>query len=557
MIRHFYKANVRSQAAVLFACLILTDTTLVKAQTSSTSDIAASLVLLRHYDSKDRFLSSGSGFVVSSDARSSYVLTAKHVVQAPGRLTVTWQGSQIDERPVVGTPVLGSVDDLAIVQVARPYSPSIVFSLRASHDGDRVIAASYPKSHVDLYLANYGLSPEIDSGAGITGVFDVGRIYELKSDVDFGSSGGVVIDGSAKGVIGVIATRRVSDSIVKGYVMSSNLIVVPFLSRSRVAFALQRGANGPSRATAFWSLPPHLFAESSMGKGVYHLAPPAAECTGTFYAAVENLSIQVVNGIVRGATLEGNLYDQISGGGPPKCEQYSDFDLALSDPQWTKYVVVNSNITGSTIDLTFANAFAVNEGLTTNASFHGTINNDGTLVGRVSVYRRPAAVRISGLIPAAATAVADVHLRDFSRSFDGTWTTTGTGHGAASYRDDTGNCTHHVLASVRRGTITISGGVATSAEFIITANDSATGCSSESTELANLVASARASVSSDEDQLVLSVPLDSDRYHCVLQLLMFDSRGPAARGVSNRLTCSKTVPTRWSANIAIALSRAQ
>ncbi|WP_269855701.1 MarP family serine protease [Streptomyces sp. RPT161] len=158
----------------------------------------------------------GSGFVYASD----HVMTNAHVVAGVQEPTVQigGVGPRYDAKVVLFDPST----DVAVLDVPGLPAPALSFAAQA-HRGGPAVVAGYPEDGgLDLRAATVA-SRITAKGQDIYGDNTTTRdIYQIRSDVRHGNSGGPLLTTSGK-VYGVVFARSTSDADT-GYVLTAQQV---------------------------------------------------------------------------------------------------------------------------------------------------------------------------------------------------------------------------------------------------------------------------------------------------------------------------------------------
>jgi hypothetical protein len=202
---------------------------------------------------------SGSGFVVASDARQSYILTSSHVVRNALNVAVdieNGRGKGVPATVVDRTegPVL-TFPDLALLKIERGHLEPVRFypAMPAMARGKGVAAAGFFKTD-DII----GYQPHLSQG-GISAVGAQGQLLEVNFALPEGLSGGPLFDPPSGAVIGMMQSRKAAAEI--GYAISAPLVLAQYLTRHGITVQtnavsdgnpqlLARAASGPTAEPA-------------------------------------------------------------------------------------------------------------------------------------------------------------------------------------------------------------------------------------------------------------------------------------------------------------------
>jgi len=229
--------------------------------------VRPSLVKVWAFDGAGRPVESGSGIVIASDARQSYVLTAEHVVAHAARITV-----DVDRRvhDLVARIVARGTRDLAVLVIDRGGMPTATLAprSRAVVEGNVVAVAGFVKH--DELIGVIGQEPRLLYPGTISDRPDDGKYLELENvPVEEGLSGGAVFDPQSGDVVGVVIARTVDGR--GGFADSVPLVVLDFLVAHTVAYATPAPAQR-ERITAH-HVPPAVATPAPMRIAVATTAP--------------------------------------------------------------------------------------------------------------------------------------------------------------------------------------------------------------------------------------------------------------------------------------------
>lgn len=143
---------------------------------------------------------SGSGFYVDA---AGHILTAAHVLDKCGRITVGRPGHT---QRVVRTVQVDPALDLALLKAKKEAAAHATFSGEATlAPGDRVVSFGFPLS--GMLSSDGNLS--VGYIAALAGVNDNPDQFQMSAELQFGSSGGPVLDSWGR-VVGLAVSRLVS-----------------------------------------------------------------------------------------------------------------------------------------------------------------------------------------------------------------------------------------------------------------------------------------------------------------------------------------------------------
>ena len=147
-------------------------------------------------------MSSGTGFFVTAEG---YLITNHHV--APEGATV----KVLTKEGLLRATVIKShaSDDLSLLKVEGRFSPLPVISSRRVRLGATVATVGFPN------VGLQGFSPKLAKGeiAGLSGVMDDPRYFQVSTPIQPGNSGGALVDDKGN-VVGVVAARLDQEAAV-------------------------------------------------------------------------------------------------------------------------------------------------------------------------------------------------------------------------------------------------------------------------------------------------------------------------------------------------------
>jgi S1-C subfamily serine protease len=207
-------------------------------------NIQASLVKIWAFDSLGNPIQSGTGFIVSSDAASSYVLTAAHVVLDATKISVDVNRHVSD----VPAKIIARRDnpDVALLRIERGGLTPVVFA-SAGHEikiGAQLAVAGYFKSDEQIGLT--GQAPRLRYPATLSSLADDGRFLELGLNIEEGLSGAPVFELSQGAVVGMVLTRAIDAQAA--YAISAQPVLLSFLRSQQINVALESAKPSASQA---------------------------------------------------------------------------------------------------------------------------------------------------------------------------------------------------------------------------------------------------------------------------------------------------------------------
>lgn len=186
--------------------------------------------------SRESDVGEGSGFIIHSDDKYSYILTNSHVVfqinqqqqfimdsdQQPmryDRVRVVFNDNQQADAEYVGGYL---ASDLAMVRVPIPHLPAVQWAdSDQAHVGDWVVALGYPLAVG--YSATAGIVSATDRSTGIYGGGGFDSFIQTDAAINPGNSGGPLVDIQGR-VVGVNSNiiSRTGSNIGLGFAIPSN-----------------------------------------------------------------------------------------------------------------------------------------------------------------------------------------------------------------------------------------------------------------------------------------------------------------------------------------------
>lgn len=169
--------------------------------------IHASLVFIR------ADATTGTGFVVASDAKFSYVVTAEHVVHGAKKISAF---ANDDYALPFEAKVLKSDprNDIAVLRFARSNLTPVILGA-APAEGVAIGATGYPRTSLAFLESSRELRPQLSPGV-ITAVRGNGVIVQHNAHTDKGQSGGPVFTVEGVEVVGVVRGTLHGDEIAAG-----------------------------------------------------------------------------------------------------------------------------------------------------------------------------------------------------------------------------------------------------------------------------------------------------------------------------------------------------
>ena len=194
-------------ASLLTAVSTVAFTSAVRAQqgVSETYATVRKSIALIMTAKRGRALASGTAFCVYSDNRHSIFATNRHVIEGADAVAVLVQSA----KPVIaraGILRVGSVADLALLDVAHGGIPVLTFAASGPTEGTRVAVAGYPQTQMILARAQLGLTPSLHVGI-VNALPANGVLIQFDAQVEHGNSGGPLFDAESGLVYGIVTWK--------------------------------------------------------------------------------------------------------------------------------------------------------------------------------------------------------------------------------------------------------------------------------------------------------------------------------------------------------------
>jgi S1-C subfamily serine protease len=148
---------------------------------------------------------SGTGFVLSSDAASSVIVTANHVVEGATEVDVLFDSS-VQERYQATVLHRDHVRDVAILTVQIGNRRTLQLENTSSvSEGTAILIVGYPRASLQFFRRIEGddLRPSVHSGI-VSAIRLNGEIIQFDAAVDHGDSGGPILDAANGKVIAIV-----------------------------------------------------------------------------------------------------------------------------------------------------------------------------------------------------------------------------------------------------------------------------------------------------------------------------------------------------------------
>jgi S1-C subfamily serine protease len=210
---------------------------------------------------------SGSGFVLKSDASTTEIVTANHVIEDAQSIDVILDGTK-SERYSATILKRDRIRDVAILQISAGHrTPLLVMDSSQVLEGNDVAVIGYPESTLIYQQLGDSLRPEIHKGI-VDAIRLNGEIIQFDAVIEHGDSGGPVIDVTTGAVVGIVRGALLDQSYLEqgleqalpgsGYAMSGTTIEDVLHSNDSDATAATVSAETSSAESGSKSTPAQL-----------------------------------------------------------------------------------------------------------------------------------------------------------------------------------------------------------------------------------------------------------------------------------------------------------
>lgn len=147
---------------------------------------------------------SGSGFVLKSDANTSTIVTANHVIEGETQVDVIFDSNEHERYPAQ-VIMRDHRRDVAILKVPIGHRHTLSLeSARDTQEGTAIIVIGYPRVTLEFErIAGDDLRPTVHSGI-ISAIRFNGEIIQFDALTDHGDSGGPIIDETRGHVVAIV-----------------------------------------------------------------------------------------------------------------------------------------------------------------------------------------------------------------------------------------------------------------------------------------------------------------------------------------------------------------
>jgi hypothetical protein len=174
----------------------------------------------------------GTGFIVSSAAGQSFIVTARHVVAGAKRIDVNLNN---DTHVTLEATVVKSDEDhdLAILMIRRGGLATARMGSDNPQVGTAIGIAGYPPTSIEFLNSQNELKPELQVG-NITAVRLSGAVIQHSAPSESGDSGGPLFLADSGDVVGVVRGRAIGGAV--GYVAAGGAALRALLQSANVSF---------------------------------------------------------------------------------------------------------------------------------------------------------------------------------------------------------------------------------------------------------------------------------------------------------------------------------
>lgn len=191
-------------------------------------------------DGRGAEVSTGSGFVVSSDGR---VVTNHHVVEDAERVEVVFQGGK--KVPVLGVLAFDEEADLAVLQIEKGKYPTVALADSPVKQGDPVVVIGSPLG-LSGTVSTGIVSAVRAEGARFGDEVEKNWTLQLTAAVSPGSSGSPVMNEAGEVVAVTVGQLRRGQALNFGVPVSLLRQLLPTATKEPKPFRVLRGGRSPA-----------------------------------------------------------------------------------------------------------------------------------------------------------------------------------------------------------------------------------------------------------------------------------------------------------------------
>lgn len=225
---------------------------------------------------EDTGAASGSGFVLSSTAQTSTVITANHVIEGASRVDVILD-SNTRERYRATVVYRDHDSDVAILRIAVGHRATLRLSKPADiQEGMAIAVIGYPRATLSFFRQIEGddLRPSVHSGI-ISAIRVNGQLIQFDAAVDHGDSGGPIIDMATGHVVGIVRGEPLDTTLLSQGVQEGlpGTAFGPSAARILAVLAMSRNIRADISSAVSSTTPARSYATSSASYRVGYGVP--------------------------------------------------------------------------------------------------------------------------------------------------------------------------------------------------------------------------------------------------------------------------------------------
>jgi S1-C subfamily serine protease len=148
---------------------------------------------------------SGSGFVISSGANSSKIVTANHVIEGSTEVDIIFDSNPAERYPATIVR-RDHVKDVAVLSVNVGHRRSLALeNISSISEGTSILVIGFPRATLRFFRRIEGdsLRPSVHSGI-VSAIRLGGELIQFDAAIDHGDSGGPIIDATTGKVIAIV-----------------------------------------------------------------------------------------------------------------------------------------------------------------------------------------------------------------------------------------------------------------------------------------------------------------------------------------------------------------
>ncbi len=232
--------------------------------------VKPTLVKVWAFDTHGVPTESGTGFVVKSDEKNSWIVTAEHVVD--GAVSVRVDVSQeLHDIPAMVVAKTTARRDIVLLKVPHGHLTTIQFAGQESiSEGVPVATAGYFQD--DEQIGTTGQLPQLIGPGTVSSLREGGDFIGVNLNLEPGLSGAPVFDPVTGHVVGVVDVR--SSIGEGGYAVSAPQVVIVFLNDNQVQVAAAIPPIAPTAASGLPDITPSIDVALARVSASTSSAPP-------------------------------------------------------------------------------------------------------------------------------------------------------------------------------------------------------------------------------------------------------------------------------------------